>query len=370
MSDLKQGRAFFPALDAIRGLAALMVVMHHNKGLVGFALPRGYLAVDLFFALSGIVVANAYEAKLLSSMTTGRFAYVRIVRLYPLYLVGLLLGVLGALLVQNPLLQGVGVTTALMFGLFLIPHIGAMGHGAGQSAIMYPLNLPAWSLLLELIINFVYAAVVSHLTTKRLVGVVLGSGVLLIAMTIVSPAHDLNFGFRLTQIPLGLVRTCFSFSMGVLIFRKMPDLLRLAPMLPRWPTTAILLLIVTTVLSFTPEGILANIYDPLCAMLIFPAILCCALHLSYGARTMRFFAFLGTASYSIYVTHWPCAAILRAVLNFLQLPIVTPWTGIAYIMGLLILAYVLDRWFDMPIREYLRNRGKERRMVEASSPAS
>ena len=54
----------FETLDAMRGVAAFAVVIYHLDGLkmsVGIA-PRGFLAVDFFFILSGFVVAHAYES--------------------------------------------------------------------------------------------------------------------------------------------------------------------------------------------------------------------------------------------------------------------------------------------------------------------
>jgi hypothetical protein len=69
-------------LDALRGVAALAVV----------GLPRllsSGLAVDLFFILSGFVVQHAYGNHLRREMTFSRFMLVRMIRLYPLYIIGL-----------------------------------------------------------------------------------------------------------------------------------------------------------------------------------------------------------------------------------------------------------------------------------------
>ena len=54
-----------PALTAIRGIAAWWVVLYHFSEQLRFVVPspaliaigRGYLAVDLFFVLSGFVIA-------------------------------------------------------------------------------------------------------------------------------------------------------------------------------------------------------------------------------------------------------------------------------------------------------------------------
>ena len=56
----------FEALDGLRGLAALMVLGHHveTSGFHSTWMARGYLAVDLFFGLSGFVIAAAYERRM------------------------------------------------------------------------------------------------------------------------------------------------------------------------------------------------------------------------------------------------------------------------------------------------------------------
>lgn len=46
------------ALDALRGVAAVSVMLFHISN--GW-LPYGYLAVDMFFMLSGFVLAFSYE---------------------------------------------------------------------------------------------------------------------------------------------------------------------------------------------------------------------------------------------------------------------------------------------------------------------
>src|ERR1041385_8149717 len=89
----------FEALDLLRGLAALAVVAFHVPHIPGTLslAPRGYLAVDLFFALSGFVLAYAYGAELARGGNIRRFMVQRLIRLYPLYLIALLAGALLAL---------------------------------------------------------------------------------------------------------------------------------------------------------------------------------------------------------------------------------------------------------------------------------
>ena len=83
----------FTAFDGLRGLAAVLVIwfhlgtMHWTHGP-----PLGFLAVDLFFLLSGFVLAHRYDAHFASGGSPGMFMTLRAVRLYPLYFAGFLLG--------------------------------------------------------------------------------------------------------------------------------------------------------------------------------------------------------------------------------------------------------------------------------------
>ena len=79
-------------LDLFRGVAALMVVFYHFHA--AFGLPRldaGFLAVDLFFVLSGIVLGLRYTPKIEAGMSFGQFAYHRLRRLYPMAVIVTLL---------------------------------------------------------------------------------------------------------------------------------------------------------------------------------------------------------------------------------------------------------------------------------------
>jgi peptidoglycan/LPS O-acetylase OafA/YrhL len=82
-----------PGLDLLRAVAIVFVVLYH-AGLFGFALPFdvqrfGWIGVDLFFVLSGYLIAG----QLLSAMARGkspdirRFYWRRALRILPAYLV-------------------------------------------------------------------------------------------------------------------------------------------------------------------------------------------------------------------------------------------------------------------------------------------
>jgi peptidoglycan/LPS O-acetylase OafA/YrhL len=87
-------------LTAIRGVAAWLVVFYHFDDTMplpqplGALVKNGALAVDLFFILSGYVLARQYTrlfASGCSSRSYGWFVTARLARIYPVHLVALLL---------------------------------------------------------------------------------------------------------------------------------------------------------------------------------------------------------------------------------------------------------------------------------------
>jgi peptidoglycan/LPS O-acetylase OafA/YrhL len=101
------------SLDVLRGLAALSVVVYHWEHFLFFpgqdATPHahasqpfyevlrplydsGYMAVDLFFSLSGFIFFCFYANRIrYEGLSGGHFAYLRLSRLYPLHFLTLLL---------------------------------------------------------------------------------------------------------------------------------------------------------------------------------------------------------------------------------------------------------------------------------------
>src|SRR5580700_1379196 len=78
----------FVALDALRGVCALMVVgFHLNAGghLHGL-FANGYVGVDFFFVLSGFIIAAAYGGQVGSPRAVAAACLRRLGRLYPLHL--------------------------------------------------------------------------------------------------------------------------------------------------------------------------------------------------------------------------------------------------------------------------------------------
>src|ERR1700716_3540732 len=78
----------FVTLDALRGAGAATVMAGHAGPLLGgYGPPLTYLAVDMFFVLSGFVISYAYDKKMAAGMRPIEFLRARVKRLYAIYLV-------------------------------------------------------------------------------------------------------------------------------------------------------------------------------------------------------------------------------------------------------------------------------------------
>ncbi len=98
VNELPARQPELTALTSLRGIAALFVLSHHFLFVLLEKLPRvipshlfykSYLWVDLFFLLSGFVLAYVYQSRFESGIVGSnyrRFIWARFARIYPLHL--------------------------------------------------------------------------------------------------------------------------------------------------------------------------------------------------------------------------------------------------------------------------------------------
>lgn len=84
MTELTAKRPYYPALDGLRGLAILLVVLYHNFGFINYSI-FGWIGVDLFFVLSGYLITRILLSSLNSPHYARNFFLKRILRIFPLY---------------------------------------------------------------------------------------------------------------------------------------------------------------------------------------------------------------------------------------------------------------------------------------------
>ena len=224
------------------------------------------------------------------------FAAVRVIRLYPLILVGTLLGfavfVAGSVTSQHQSPFTSNSVIALICEIFLVPIPVTVGQGyAGYM----PFDIPAWSLFFELIANFIYAAFVRSLTDNVLVGSLVFGAMILLAQSYVPGGVSETFFWG------GFARVFFPFLCGVLIFRRWDARPRIGRA-KLAPVMAIALLVA----FLCPVPLSANwLYESLMVLVVFPIIIIAGARDAPGPRATSFYLFLGRLSYPLYILHYP-----------------------------------------------------------------
>jgi len=318
---------------------------------------HAYSAVDLFFVLSGFVLAHAYDRRFDDGMTVFQFMKLRLIRLYPMYLAGVLFSA-GWIVIH--LVQGLPVTLlqhqpwtwehlriALQYNLFFVPNPQL---GAGPPAL-YALNIPAWSLMFEILINLAFASLWPRLTTFSL-GVLVA--VFAVWMTWAGLNHgSLNAGFEFRFLDIAAARVCFGFFAGVRIYR-------LSGHAPAWLKVPPLILLAVIVAAFywTPTGKTLAWYDIGLDLVLIPLLVFLGSRVEPGRWTRPAYSFGGRTSYGVYAIHYPLyyAATVWFTKAGYDSAAHAPISGIILLAGLMTLAWLLDRYYDGPVRAWLTRR--------------
>ncbi len=376
-NTLTMAKPRYELLDGLRGVAAFLVIWYHF--FEGFAtspvdqmMNHGYLAVDFFFVLSGFVIGYAYDDRWKSGMTAGRFMLRRLIRLQPMVVLSVMIGAIAFVIQGSVHWDGTPVAfhhvlLALVLGLLMIPVLPGAGVEVRGNGEMFPLNGPAWSLFFEYIGSILYAVFLHRLSNRALRVVVIASGIGLAACAIgnMSGAYHLGVGWSMADWGWigGFLRLSFSFSAGLLMSRTFrPRQIRGA----FWICAAAIAVLMALPYPCGPEANVANgIYDSVCTLLIFPAIVYIG---ACGKTTDRFSTnvceFLGRLSYPIYIIHYPVMYLFYAWVWSHGYTFGQVWPVCAGLfVAIVTMAYVALRFYDEPARRYLsnkflKNRGK------------
>jgi len=203
-------------LDGLRGVAALWVMAFHFNifflpqarlsSVVPF-LGRAYLAVDLFFLLSGFVMAHVYGRLLASNWRAHwrHFALARFARLYPLF----------------------AITTLVVVALVELYHAPVGGVSFSfQSLALQPIMLqqwcsglswdyPSWSISTEAEAYLFFLFFSGFLLSGKCPRLMAASSIAVLSTLGIIQGGGINYFVGLPA----LLRTLAGFSLGVLIYR-------------------------------------------------------------------------------------------------------------------------------------------------------
>lgn len=289
------------ALTGVRGVAAAVIVVYHfgdvqlsTGGTANyFRIPFGYLLVDMFFMLSGYVMALTYQTKFdhLTGKSFAQFMLKRVARLYPayfviglFYLAKIAAGLSGETLGMYTAWDAAGNLLMLTgWGLYIFPVIGVAWAASAEmgSYLLLPVLMPtmlrkgaavAWLAVLAAFIA-IYAVSVSGRGSGGSLDVVNGNSL------------------------YPMLRAVAGFTLGLAIFRFAGVLDRLSQTMQDGLLVVLLLAILAVGLVSHSDLPLYVLFIPLVAVLSRDGRLA---QLLFGnAAVYR----LGIISYSIYLIH-------------------------------------------------------------------
>jgi peptidoglycan/LPS O-acetylase OafA/YrhL len=363
----------FLALDSLRGICATLVVLYHFESdafirQIPF-IGHGFLFVDFFFVLSGFVIAANYRDKLASGYPIPKFMFLRLGRLYPLYLSMLLAFlVLAILKYAFAVKSGQSYEIRPFFQTLLMVQIWAP-YKAGVSDSW---NAPGWSISGEFWVYILFAAVCG-LTRGRYVAAFAAISAIAVPIILLSTDRYL----KVEQGAGGFARCALGFSFGVLSYQVWATgfVSALKPR-GRIAMTAIECAVCGLALLLVSR---AGPVSMLCPLIFSIVVLVFAAGGGLVGRLLetRPLELIGTLSYSIYLTH---EFILGRYINVVQfisrhftLPVVADpnrpfglynapgwgagWSDVA-VIGLYILVVAISimtyRFIEAPWRERSR----------------
>jgi peptidoglycan/LPS O-acetylase OafA/YrhL len=331
----------FLSLEGLRGILALTVVFgHFNLGEVLAHVGLVYrfqLAVDVFFMLSGFVLAHSNYAAA-RHVDGHAFTIKRIARLYPLHLATLLMMV--ALLAY----QGKGIDTgALLRNLLLL-------HGDNFAKPMF--NGPSWSIAVEFWCSILFLLITRHVSTTSTFG---RRAWLVVSALVVGLSsamlHWVAFGDPTGSFLPGwgnYLRGVAGFAIGVIAYAALPHAQRLgqARLQP-----LVWLSLIGLGLAFVLD------WPPVFGILIYGLAFSLILGLAANPTSLPLLSskplvWLGTVSYSVYLLH---IVIYAFMTEFAGAAVVKGLVGKAILLPLVLLsAWTTYRWLERPAQRMIR----------------
>jgi peptidoglycan/LPS O-acetylase OafA/YrhL len=346
-------RTELPALTSLRGLAALSVLLFHSSSLAltyaggagaGVAVlkiwSRGYLAVDLFFFLSGFVLTHVYGNLLTEDRTwraVGGFLWARFCRIYPASAFA------AAVCALQLTLGRVGFPADVSFKAQLIGNLTLMQVPWLDSILLNP---PSWSISAEFYAYLMFPFLVP-LMLRLKTPAVLGIGAAL--LTAIALGHH---GFEDYQRGSGwpaLLRALPEFAAGIIAYRCYSrQLLRRF-----WQSDATLAGIIALIIA----ACFMRASDGAVIMLLLGVLMasvCNSGQLSrfIDARPLRW---LGEISYSVYIFQ---AVMLILLVNIAHVLVSHglggAWFALLSVLVALASGVLVHRCVDKPARAMLR----------------
>lgn len=294
----------FSALDLIRGLAAIAVITLHYAQFLGLNwFPRAWMAVDLFFVISGFVLTHVYSTRIVEGqLTFTSFIKLRLIRLMPLFWVGLLFGAFSmsyACQIQR-LECSSSIIASSILGFLVLPYISdviwPVGDTFGQ--FYFPLNLPSWSLFFEFFVNIIFFWWLQSTKGRHLLKLSAFGFFLLVATYHFN--GSVNVGFSPNSFFYGFARVFYHFFIGILIYTHHK----------KYGFDSKLILFIALIILVLTYMINSSLTGGVSLFLISPFLVLLSSKVSFNGLLLKISTWLGNISYPLYITHMPVFQLL------------------------------------------------------------
>jgi len=356
------------ALTGIRGAAAAIIVLYHfgqvylfdGGRLAYFPIPHGYLPVDLFFMLSGYVIALTYQHAFDSEKFEHFLIFLvkRVARLYPAYLA------IGLLYILKIVVGLSGNDTLAMFSPYDV--VGNFLMLTGWGLHIKPLMGVSWAASAEmgsylLVPLLIAVAIRRSPLVCALVGVAAFVGIVAINASGKGANGPLDVTSGDSFYPL--LRAIVGFAMGMVIFRFADHLDRLSAMMQDVLLAVVLAVIFLLAFTITADLPIYLLFIVLVALLSRDGRLA---QLLFGNAPIYH---IGMISYSIYLIHPLFVSFaVHGWRSFGQ-------TGIAYVLSagacfvvIWLLAELSYRFVEMPGRALVMHLFERKTKNSGKSP--
>lgn len=349
---LSDGR--IPGLDALRGLAAIGVAVHHyhfyyhagpNHWILQPAYNGAGFFVELFFVLSGFLLTQVYlDIKNYKVLVIRRLA-----RLFPLQWLTLLLVALEQFLFTQAYGKPFIYKNNDWYHFFL--NVLLLQESGLQSDFSF--NGPSWSISVEWIVNLLFFSLILYsriLLSAALVFAVACAGLLAISQPKLT-VLTMSFGF----LDTGLLRAGFGFFIGVvaakivLLFQPKPNFL--------WDIVAIGNAIVL-IYFLSSKTVNSQLHFQIVIVgLIMPMLVIACSKSKFISRflSIRPLTWLGDVSYAVYLIHFPLLILIWGVRFHLPIQINSGEAIVCYVVFLGIVSHIVFNYFERPAQKMLRH---------------
>jgi exopolysaccharide production protein ExoZ len=348
-------------IQVLRAFAAVAVVVFHTGYAFPFLRPFGSFGVDVFFVISGYIMARILDPA--SPSSSDFFFRRRVLRIVPPYWFFTILLYLVAL--RLPQLMGATRAgfTELLKSLFFIPFMKSDG-------LTQPLLFIGWSLNYEM---FFYLALALGLLLHKRFGVWIGAIIVLATMLACAPfaAQSVLAKFYGNDISLEFLLGIVSYYLCRAISDSQARKLRI-PALVICLGSAIMLILLQGLVNkadipFNTSRV------PSLGVLAFLLITSASL-LSQGGWDTKLasLVLIGDASYILYLLHPYCEYSLDRLFGsrFHWLKSATPTGALIGVSLSIVVANLLHLYAERPTVRFLnRNFGGKRKSIEFAPPA-